>query len=489
MAYDATSLAKMIRDKQVSISELIEQTQRKIDEQNPALNAVTHRRSQAGIAESIEDSGPGPFAGVPSLLKGLGQQLSGEPDTASSKLLKDNVAPLTDNYVKSLQKAGLVLLGQTNAPEFGFKNITDPELYGPTRNPWNTDFSAGGSSGGAASAVSADIVPIAAASDGGGSIRIPASFSGLIGLKPTRGRVPVGPNGWRGWQGASINFALTRSVRDTATLLDSLQTVQLAAPFQTETYKPGFLKTLSQPVPEKIKIGYTTESPVGTPVSDDAKQAVKEAVEFLNQQGFSTYEAKPQTDGIALMKSYYIMNGGETAAMFESINHNLGRETTIDDMELTTWTIYQAGKLVTAADYSRSLGEWDKASYQADLFYNDYDLFLSPATAYPAPKIDQELMSQATIDKMKNVTELNKQERLDLIWEFFEASLTLSPFTQQPNLTGQPAISLPTHVTKDGLPLGIEFTSRKGNEALLLQMSKLFEDEHRFKFLHPTEQL
>lgn len=485
MAYDATSIAKLIKEKQVTPEELIDQTNDKIKELNPKLNAVTHMRIEKAKSE-LANLADGPFTGVPTLLKGLGQQLKGEPDTSSSILLKDNVAPITDNYVKSLQNAGFSILGTTNAPEFGFKNITDPDLYGPTHNAWNQDFSSGGSSGGAASAVSADIVPIAAASDGGGSIRIPASFSGLIGLKPTRGRIPVGPNGWRGWQGASINFALTRSIRDTATLLEHMQTVQLAAPFQAELLPDNFM---NQPLPKKLKIGYTTESPVKTPVSEDAKKAVLDAVKFLEDQGFEVEEAQPKTDGIALMKSYYIMNGGETATMFESINQAIGRETTIDDMQLTTWTIYQAGKLVTAVDYSKSLSLWDEASYQADQFYDDYDLFLTPATAHPAPKVGDLLYGDATIEKMKHVTDLNKQERLDLIWEFFEQSLTLSPFTQQANLTGQPSLSLPTHVTESGLPLGIEFTTRKGGEPLLLKVGNIFEDADKFKFLHATEQI
>lgn len=483
MAYDATSLAKLIRTKQISTSELIDETVQKIERLNPKLNAVTHLRVEKAKQESALT---GPFTGVPTLLKGLGQPLKGDPYTSSAKLLKDNVAPLTDNYVHAIQEAGFSIIGQTNAPEFGFKNVTDPQLYGSTHNAWDQAFSSGGSSGGAASAVASDMVSIAAASDGGGSIRIPASFSGLIGLKPTRGRIPVGPNGWRGWQGAAINFALTRSIRDTATLLENMQTVQLAAPFQTELLERDFM---SRPLPKKIKIGYTVESPVDTPVSDEAVQAVKDVVKFLEDLGFLVEEAKPKTDGINLMKSYYIMNGGETAAMFESIEQALGRPTTIDDMELTTWTIYQAGKLVTAADYSRSLELWDQASYQADQFYDHYDLFLSPTTAHPAPKVDDPLMTAETMEKMRHVTDLNKQERLDLIWEFFEGALTLSPFTQQANLTGQPSLSLPTHVTKTGLPLGIEFTARKGNEPLLLQIGKIFEDHEKLKFLHPTEQL
>lgn len=486
MSYDATSLAKLVKTKQISSTELIEQSLKKIDQDNPELNAVIHRRDQKAKAESYSD---GPFAGVPILLKGLGQSLAGEPATFGSKLMVGNIAPKTDNFFQALLDAGFLILGETNAPEFGFKNITDPDLYGPTRNPWNLEFSPGGSSGGSASALASDMVSLAAGNDGGGSIRIPASFSGLIGLKPTRGRVPVGPDTWRGWQGASINFGLTRSIRDTATLLDCLQTVQPAAPFQTPMYPSGFLNATKEELPKDLKVAYSYQSPVGTPVSDDAVEAVKKAVDFLDQQGIATYQAEPKTDGIALMKGYYVINGGETAAMFANLEQALQRELTIDDMELTTWTIYQAGKLISAVDYSHTLDLWDNQSYVAEQFYQDYDLFLTPTTAYTAPKIDQELMTPETLEKMRHVDDLDKTGRLDLIWEFFERSLTLSPFTQQANMTGQPALSLPTYVSDNDLPLGIQFTARKGDEALLLQMGKLFEDQEQLKFLHSTEQI
>ncbi len=194
MAEDATRLAALIKRGKVSSTELVARSLAKIKAENQTLNAVTHLRETAALKEAENAlKTDAPFAGVPILIKGLGQSLKGEPDTASSKLLKANVATTTDNFVAGLQRAGFIILGETNAPEFGFKNVTDPELYGPTKSAWgNHEVSPGGSSGGSAAAVSADWVSLAAGNDGGGSIRIPASFSGLIGLKPTRGRVPAG---------------------------------------------------------------------------------------------------------------------------------------------------------------------------------------------------------------------------------------------------------------------------------------------------------
>lgn len=489
--YDATTLAQLIKNQTVTSLQLVEQALADIDNTKQKLNAVTHLRTTEALTEAqaidaLND--PRPFAGVPILLKGLGQDLAGLAATSSSKLFKNNIAQSTDNFVQAILDAGFIVLGCTNAPEFGFKNITDPKLYGPTRNPWNLDYYSGGSSGGAASALAANIVPIVTASDGGGSIRIPASFSGLIGLKPTRGRVPVGPNGWRGWQGASISFGLTRSVQDTADLLDVLQTNQSAAPFQTPLFTPGF-KNIFDIVPQKdLTVAYSLKSPVGTNVSETAIDAVLEAVAFLNTHHIKTVEIDNPLDGIALMEGYYVVNGGETAAMFDNIEHALGRPMTINDMELTTWTIYQAGVQLTAADYSKTLAAWDHASYIMDNFLQTYDLFLTPATADIAPKIDgQPLISKSTLTKMRHVTDLDKQARLDLVYEFFLDSLTITPFTQQANLTGQPAISLPTSIAPNGLPLGIQFTARKGDEALLLQIARLFEKEQQFKMLYQTE--
>lgn len=293
----AYQLADLVRSKKVSSFELVSAAIEKAKAENPQLNAVIHLREKSALNEArqLTDHGQ-PFLGVPILIKGLGQQLAGEPDTNGNKLFQNNVAQATNNFVQALQQAGFIIIGQTNFPEFGWKNITDAKLFGPARNPWNTAVTPGGSSGGSAAAVAAGWVPLAAGNDGGGSIRIPSSWSGLIGLKPTRGRVPTGPSDWRSWQGASINFALTRSVEDSARLLDQLQTVQSAAVFQVPKFTPGFNHVLEQPM-KNIEIGYTVKSPVGTPVSDEAKQAVLDAVTFLSAQGFKCTEFTDPVDG------------------------------------------------------------------------------------------------------------------------------------------------------------------------------------------------
>lgn len=483
----AYQLADLVRSKKVSSFELVSAAIVKVKKENPELNAVIHLRAKASLKEASQlvDHGQ-PFFGVPILIKGLGQQLAGEPDTNGNKLFQNNVAQSTNNFVKALQQAGFIIIGQTNFPEFGWKNITDAEIFGPARNPWNTEVTPGGSSGGSAAAVAAGWVPLAAGNDGGGSIRIPSSWSGLIGLKPTRGRVPTGPSDWRSWQGASINFALTRSVKDSALLLDQIQTVQSAAVFQTPLYTPGFCNALKH-CPQKIKIGYTWKSPVNTPVSEEAKQAVKDAVDFLSDQGFDCVEFNDPIDGVALMNSYYTMNAGETAAMFTGIEHTIGRSANRNDMELLTYALWQTGKNVSAADYSQALSQWDQAGFQHDQLHDQYELFLTPTNAQPAPRIDHDLINSADRKRMEHITELSPQEQRQLIYDQWLPALTYTPFTEQANMTGEPAISLPTHLCQNGTPLGIQLIARKGNEALLLQMANLFEQHGQFKMLHATK--
>ena len=254
MRQPAYRLAQLVRDRQVSATDLVNTAYQQIDRLNPDLNAVITTRRQQALAEAaqLKDTGQ-PFLGVPILLKGLGQSLAGEPSTNANRLFQDNRATVTSNYTRRLQAAGFIIIGQTNFPEFGFKNVTDSQMYGDAKNPFNPTYSPGGSSGGAASALASGMVSIASASDGGGSIRIPASWSGLIGLKPTRGRMRMGPSDWRSWQGASINFALTRSVTDTALFLESMQALQAAAGFQAPLIKAiGNLKLVTLPNPPLV---------------------------------------------------------------------------------------------------------------------------------------------------------------------------------------------------------------------------------------------
>src|SRR5699024_60966 len=238
---------------------------------------------------------------------------------SGSKLLQSFVAEKDSHLVGRMREAGFLFAGHTNTPEFALKNITEPKSDGPARNPWNTDSSPGGSSGGAAAAIASGIVPMAGASDGGGSIRIPASFTGLFGLKPTRGRTPVGPGAGRQWQGASIDFALSRTVRDSAAMLDIQQVVQPEAAFQTPLFPGSYQSEMRKPFARPLKIAFTTESPVGTPVSADARIAVEKTVKWLEEQGHIVEEKDNGVDGKQLMRNYYLMNSGEVATVMKQL--------------------------------------------------------------------------------------------------------------------------------------------------------------------------
>lgn len=475
---DATAIAEAVRDKKVSPSEIVTATIDKIKQKNPDLNAITSTRFEQALAEvKSRDFSDFPFAGVPLFLKDLGQEQAGQPSTSGSPLFRDYRAKQSDNYVKALEALGFVILGRTNTPEFGFKNISDSRLHGVVNLPDDKTRNAGGSSGGAAALVSANLVPLAAASDGGGSIRIPASFNGLIGLKPTRGRIPVGPSSFRGWQGASVNFALTTSVRDTKRLLYHLQTCQLESPFILSTLPQT---AFDKPTPQGLKIAVLIESPIGSKVSTDAVAAVQKAAQFLESQGHEVVASRPVFDGIEAMQSYYVMNSVETAAMFDQIEAGLGRQMTLNDMELMSWALYRAGQKIPAKLYSNVLSQWDTYSHQMAVYHETYDLLLTPTTNQVAPKHNQFSLFPELKNQLRHIDDFSMARQQALIWEMFSDSLAWTPYTQQANLTGQPAISLPIYRNQAGLALGVQLTAAKGREDLLLAVAQCFEDAQQF---------
>lgn len=478
--YDALGLAALVKAREVSARELVEAAYARMDEVNPLLNAVVRTRREAALKEAAEmpvdgDDLTRPFAGVPFLLKDISQAIGGEPLTSGALLMKDNVAKRDSNYVARIRRGGFIPLGHTNTPEFGLKNITEPLLHGPARNPWNPACSPGGSSGGAAAAVAAGIVPAAGASDGGGSIRIPASFTGLFGLKPTRGRTPVGPGIGRQWQGASIDFALTRSVRDSAAMLDLLQVVQPEAAFQTPLYPGVYLDDLLKPAQRKLRIAFTTASPVGTPVSAEAVEARRKTVKWLESEGYEVEEKLSPVNGVRLMDNYYTMNAGEVSAMFLSLESGMGRAIKAEDVDIVTWVLAEAGKQVSAAEFVHSLHEWDVAAAQMAALMDRFDLYITPANADSAPKVGELTQTAAETEKLMQVSGLPKDAQRRMIYEMFEPSLTYTPFTQLANLTGQPAMSVPVHLTAEGMPIGVQVMASKGREDLLLQLAACLE--------------
>ena len=354
--------------------------------------------------------------------------------------------------------------------------MSDSLLHGPVRNAVNLDRNAGGSSGGAAAVVASGITPIAAASDGGGSIRIPASHNGLIGLKPSRGRVISGPGSYRGWNGATVHFAMTKTIQDTRNLLFHLQEYQMESPFPlpklsaTELYPTEQLKPL--------RVAVLLQSPVGEAVSKDSVNAVMKIANFFENHGHSvTLLPKDPVDGIALQKGFYIISAVETALMFQNIERQLGRQVTRDDMELMTWAIYRSGLDISGMEYSKVASSWDRYAEQMAQLHKQYDVLLLPTVAKAAPGLNPYELSTELTSKLIRIDEFTKDQKQQLLWEMFEESVADTPFTQRFNITGQPAISLPVHHTKDGLPIGVQLAAAMGREDLLLQIAEWFEQE------------
>lgn len=483
--HDATFYAEQIIKQEESVHSLVQNALTAIEQWNPRLNAVTQVQAETALAQAeqydtylsrlsdAEVQQLPPFYGVPILLKDLGQNQAKQPSASGSKLFKEHQAKITDHFVKRIEAAGFIVVGRTNVPEFGFKNISDSREFGAVASPIDLKYNPGGSSGGAAAALKAGLVPIVTASDGGGSIRIPASFTGLIGLKTSRGRIPVGPFGYRGWQGASVNFALTKSVRDTWRLLKWMQVEQIEAPFTMGK----IVETELTPPTRPLKIAYSTRSPIGGKVSDEAVKAVKQTVKRLTALGHQVIEAEPSVDGIQVMRDYYVMNSVETGAMMQAIEEQRQEALTYDDMEPISWGLFQAGLKVSGIEYSKVIDSWDRLAADTDAFFvrEAIDLVLMPSTADVAPVQGQFELTGEQEECLRNMAHYNSKEQQAIIWQVFDKSLALTPFTQQQNLTGQPAISLPVWKTASGFPLGVQFSARKGQEFVLLQLALQLE--------------
>lgn len=475
----AVEMAAAIRHKQISSEELVADAIARAQKVNPSLNAIVSDRYEAALQEARAFSRDDlPFGGVPIFVKDLGQEQAGELSTSGSRLFANYRASQDDHLIQRIKELGFIILGRTNTPEFGFKNTSDASLHGPVHLPDDLSRNAGGSSGGSSALVAAGVVPLALASDGGGSIRIPASFNGLVGLKPTRGRIPVGPHGYRGWQGASVHFAVSQTVADSQALFQQLQTEQWESPFLVPRLS---LESLQKGMTRPHTIAVMVDSPIKGIVSTEAVEATVQTASFLRHLGHRVIEISSlPVDGHEAMESYYIMNSVETAAMFQAIEKQLGRAVTPEDMELMTWAIYQAGKGIPATEYSRILNLWDRYSAQMQEFHETYDLLLTPTVADVAPKEGQFQLSERLQQNLRSMEEFPMTKQQELIWEMFQHSLDWTPFTQQANLTGQPAMSVPVYRRKDGLAIGVQFTAAKGREDLLFQVARLLETEGQF---------
>ncbi|MRH42569.1 amidase [Aquibacillus halophilus] len=475
---DGLGLAELIKTKEIHPKELLDDSIKKLEEINPKLNAVINVMYEQAIHSIKDIDYTRQFPGVPIFLKDITQEIAGEPITSGSKAFINYKASKDTAFVKRMRDTGVLFLGQTNVPEFALMGITEPEFYGPTRNPWDSEYTPGGSSGGSAVSVATGVVAIAGANDGGGSIRIPGAYCGLFGLKPSRGRTPVGPNYGRLWQGASVDHVLTRTVRDSAAMLDELNVCEKAAAFQALPFSEKYLDYVDKPFSKKLTIAYSLISPLGTKVDQECKDAVMKAVKQLEDMGHHVEEKTAPVDGRKIANSYISMYFGEVGATFSALESILGRKVKQSDVEPSTWLLGLLGNSLSAKDFVLSLREWDKASYLMESFHHTYDFYITPTTAFPPASIGELGLSTMEKNLVKFVSTFGLGKLLSkggFVERLTEQSLERTPFTQLANLTGQPAMTLPLHQTSNGLPCGVQFMAARGQEHHLFQMAGLFE--------------
>ncbi len=475
--YDGLGLAGLVRAGEVTPEELVEAAIRRIDRYDGVLNAVIHRLYAQGrqLARS-EELGAGPFRGVPFLVKDLLTTCAGAPYSKGCRALARHISPADSELMQRFRAAGLVTLGKTNTPEFGLLAVTEPEAFGPTRNPWDPARTPGGSSGGSAAAVAAGFVPLAGGGDGGGSIRIPAACCGLFGLKPSRGRTPTAPCGEH-WQGAAQEHVLSRSVRDSAAALDAVQGCAPGAPYRIAPPERPLLAELDT-TPGSLRIAYTTRSPLGTPVADSCIAAVEQTAELLEELGHRVEEREPQYDGQALARSYLTLYFGEVAADLEELADLVGRPLRRDDVEPLTWLFGLMGRTVPAGDFVRAKRLWNELGRSMAGFHRDWDLLLTPTLAVepvPIGSTASQGMEKLLI-ALVNTFGLGRLLRASgMLDRIAVESLARTPFTQLANLTGQPAMSVPLHWTAQGLPIGVQFIAPEGDEATLFRLAAQLE--------------
>jgi amidase len=454
--YDGLGLAELVRTRAVTAKELLTAAVERIEARNPAVNAVVNRlydRAEAAIAAGLP---AGPFAGVPYLLKDLGVYYAGTVTSAGCAFFRDAIADHDSEIVARMKRAGLVILGKTNTSEFGLSTSVEPTLFGPTRNPWNLEFSAGGSSGGAAAAVASGMLPIAHATDGGGSIRIPAACCGLFGLKPTRARTPLGPDLGEAWSGAGVGHAVTRSVRDSAALLDVTAGPDVGDPYWAPPPRGPYLAEVGVD-PGRLKIAFTTKAWSGHPVDAECVAAVLASAKLCESLGHAVEEASPFIDEELHNKARRVVIGANTRTTLEARGKALGREPRADDVETFTWAAAESGRKLTASDYAGAIRVLHQIGRVVGRFFTRYDVLLTPTMCEPPYKLG--VLSMSGNDPQT----------------YLQALLGTIAFTSLFNTAGNPAMSVPLHWSANGLPVGVQFAAAFGDDATLLRLGSQLE--------------
>ena len=476
--YDGLALADLVRRGDVSAGELLETALARAAALNPAINAIVTMMEPQARAQLAQGLGDGPFAGVPFLIKDLHDAVDGVPMSNGSAFCKEYVPRYDSELVRRWRRAGFVAFGKTNSPEFGLVPSTEPAAFGPTRNPWNVAYTAGGSSGGSAAAVAAGIVPIASASDGGGSIRIPSSCCALVGLKPTRGRTPLGPQTGDPWFGNVVVHAVTRSVRDSAAVLDATAGPDPGAFSTPPLPERPFAQEVGAP-PGKLRIAFARTPVIAEKFDPQVVSALDDTVKLLESLGHELVEAKPALDGAAFSYALLIVIAAETAADIAELAHVMGREPRSGELELATRGLRKVGHALTAAELSEAVRTLRMQARIAGEFMQRYDVLLTPTLATPPPLLGTIGPSGADARGLKMLLTLPIAKRFVRSGGLRQTASKVYQFidtTPVANVTGAPSISLPLAWSADGLPLGMMFTARFGDEATLLRLAAQLEE-------------
>ena len=452
---DATAQAELVRRKQLKPIELIDAAIARIERLNPALNAVVTPMFEEGRAVASGSLPDGPFCGVPFLLKDLLASYAGVRMTSGSSFLRDFFPDHDTELVVRLKRAGLIIVGKTNTPELGILPTTEPRRFGPTRNPWDPSRTPGGSSGGSAAAVAAGMVAMAHANDGGGSIRIPASCCGVFGLKPTRGRNPLGPDFGDLMSGLVAEHAVTKSVRDSAALLDATSGPDIGDPYFAQPPVRPFVQEVGAD-PGKLRIAFKTAL-TGIPIHADCIRAVEEAAKLCADLGHDVSEAAPAIDGSQFSDAFMTVWSVGCALSMERNAIRTGRAPTPGDFEDLTWALAEQGRAVTGTSYLLAVNQLQRMARQIARFFVNYDVWLTPTLAEPplplgsfAPQPGNPLYG-------------------------LQRATAFVPFTPICNATGQPAMSVPLYWSAEGLPVGTHFAARFGDEATLFRLAAQLE--------------
>ncbi len=478
--HDATALAERVRKGELQAAEVLELAINRAEAVNPKINAIIYPSYELARKMAAAVTPDMPFAGVPLLIKDLLLEVEGLPMHTGSRGFRGYVSKSDSSVVQRYRRAGMLFMGKTNAPEFGLTPFTEPELYGPTLNPWDTTRTTGGSSGGSAAAVAAGITPIATANDGGGSIRIPASCCGLFGLKPSRGRVSLGAAVGELWSGAVSEGCVSRSVRDSAALLDLIQGNAPGDLYLTQAPNRPYVEE-ARTAPPRLRIGFSTTHTLGQQTEPDCIAAVQHTAKLLESMGHHVEEIALPYRKEDLTKVFVMMVFGEAAANVAEMELHLGRKPRPSDVEKSTWALYLLGRSYSAMDFARAKHHWNEIARRAAAFHEKYDLLLTPTLAMkPFPtgtlqpsKQERMLLNIVSAFGLKRLLRANVDELAEKIFAFI-------PFTPVSNMTGQPSMSVPLYWTEEGLPVGSMFTAALGREDFLFQLAGELENAQRW---------